>query len=126
MSQLYPKITVIPLNALGGGFTPIILTIMASRFEVIEDPSVNNGVQQGLTGYYTDTQPGSGFPEVGTQRTWLPNNNGQIGVAFEPIISESRRVHGGEGDYVGAQGTIVLQLQSLTQNTTQVLLAEWP
>lgn len=122
-----PKITRIALNAVGGGFTDIKLTIVASKVEVMEDPAVNDGAPQGLTGFYTDTQPATGFPNVGNQENWLPQTAGQRGYAFQPIVfgGIDGRVDGGHGGYVGAQGTVVLRLSSLTVTTTTVILAEW-
>jgi hypothetical protein len=128
MTAVNPKISNIAINAQGGALTPIILTIMASKVEVMEDPSQNDGVMQGLTGYYTDTQPGSGFPISGQQQVWLPNSNGQIGRAYEPIIfgGQDGRTHGAYSDFVGAQGTTILQLTTNGPNAGAVLLVEWP
>lgn len=127
MSNSNPRITPVPINASGGAFTAIVLTMMASKVRVMEDPSYNAGVLQGLTGFYVDTQPGAGSLNVVTQRTWLPNGNGQTGPAYEPIEfgGEAGRVHGGEGDYVGAQGTIILQLTTNSVNAGGILLEEW-
>ena len=123
-----PKVTSIPINALGAGFTPIVMTIMASKVRVMEDPSYNNGAPQGLTGYYADTQPATGNPQTGTLQVWLPNNQGQIGPAYQPISfggGEGGRVEGGQGDYVGADGTVILYLTTNTQLASAVLLEEW-
>lgn len=122
-----PKVTAIALNGSAGLFTDIPLTIMASKVEVMEDPSVNSGAAQGLTGFYTDTQPASGFPNQGTQQVWPAQTAGQRGSAFQPIVLGGRdgRVEGGHGDYVGAQGTIVLRLKSFSPTATQILLSEW-
>jgi hypothetical protein len=139
MPNTNPKVTPIAINAQGGLMTNITLTIMASKVDVIEDPSLNNGVQQGLTGYYIDTQPGLGIPPIEpggapppqanpqALQVWLPNSNGQTGAAFEPITfgGTDGRVHGGEGDYVGADGTVILQLTTNGQNAGGVLLREW-
>jgi len=117
----------------------IMLTMMASKVLVMEDPSVNNGVPQGLQGYYIDTQPpqpaipieagGAPPPQATPQglQVWLPQTTGQEGPAYQPIIlgGTDGRVHGGEGDYVGAQGLVVLQLQSYSETPSQVLLLEW-
>jgi hypothetical protein len=130
MTQVNPKVSNIALNAKGGALTNITLTIMASKVEVIEDPNFNGGVQQGLTGFYIDTQPPQStlIPSPAQQQTWLPANNGQTGHAYEPIIfgGTDGRVHGGEGNYVGAQGTVILQLTTNSENPGGVLLVEWP
>lgn len=123
-----PKVTSIPINALNGGFTDIVLTIMASKVRVQEDPSYNNGAFQGLTGFYTDTQPASGYPNVGPQKVWLGNDQGQVGPAYQPISfggTEGGRVDGGYGRYVGADGTIILRLTTNSQNPGGILLEEW-
>lgn len=133
-----PKVTAIAVNGNAGPFTAITLTMMASKVRVQEDPAVNNGAAQGLTGFLADTQPGatgtnpnggtSTFPSQGTQRTWLANANGQEGPAYQPICfggSEGGRVRGGQGDYVGADGTVILYLTSASATATQVLLEEW-
>ena len=139
MTEVNPKVTVIAINNNAGLMTNIVLTIMCSKVTVIEDPGQNNGVAQGLQGYYIDTQPGVGVPPIepgggappqaspSNLMTWLPNTNGQQGRAFEPIIfgGSDGRVHGGEGSYVGAQGTVVLQLRTNSENATNVLLEEW-
>ena len=130
MGEVNPKITQVPINGSGGGLTNIVLTIMASKVEVQEDPSVNTGAPQGLQGYYIDTPPGVAVPTPSPAglMTWLPNTAGQTGRAYQPIIfgGSDGRVHGGEGNYVGAQGTVVLQLKSLSPTATQILLVEYP
>lgn len=142
MGNSNPRVTSYAINAKGGAWVPIPLTIMASKVTVIEDPAFNNGVFQGLTGYYVDTQPPQNPgvdapsaaavpPGVATpayQQVWLPNTDGQEGQAFEPIKfggSEAGRVHGALGDYVGAEGTVVLWLTTNTQNAGAVLVEEW-
>jgi hypothetical protein len=144
MPNSNPKITAIAINAKGGLWTPIAMTIMSGKVTVQEDPAYNNGVAQGLTGYYVDTQPPQpaavaadwnpvdGVPPGVTlpayQQTWLPNNNGQEGQAYQPIKfggSEAGRVHGGYGDYVGAQGTVLLWLTTNSENAGGILLEEW-
>jgi|SRR5580658_3666723 hypothetical protein len=126
--EVNPKITNIPINAANGALTAIVLTIMASKVEVMEDPAYNGGELQGLTGYYADTQPATGFPQSGALQVWLPNNNGQTGRAYQPIIfgGSDGRVHGGEGNYVGAEGTIVLYLTTNSANPGGIILVEWP
>jgi len=141
MAAVNPKVTNIAINAQGGAMTNIVLTIMCSKVEVIEDPSYNGGVPQGLQGYYMDTQPGLPSPAViapigqappaaspANLQTWLPNNNGQIGKAYEPIIfgGTDGRVHGAYSDFVGAQGTTILQLTTNSPDAGGVLLVEWP
>ena len=138
MGNSNPKVTVIAVNAVGGAMVNIALTMLASKVEVMEDPSQNNGALQGLTGYYIDTQPpqptipielgGAAPPQASPSnlQVWLPNSQGQQGRAYEPIIfgGTDGRVHGGQGDYVGGQGTVILQLTS-NGAATNVLLTEW-
>lgn len=146
MGAINPKITNIAIGAVGTAMTNVVMTILASKVEIIEDPSTNNGVQQGLTGFYIDTAPpqptvpimpvvappGSPTPppQASPQnvQVWLPNTNGQIGRAYEPILfgGQDGRVHGGQGDYVGAAGTVVAQLTTNTPNAGGVLLVEYP
>ena len=125
--QNNPKVTNIALPAKGGVPVAITLTKVDSKVTVMEDPSLNNGVAQGLTGYYTDTQPGTGFPNSGPLQVWLPNTAGQQGRAYQPIIfgGSDGRVHGGEGNYVGADGTVILRLTSNSATPTGILLEEW-
>lgn len=138
MANSNPKVTPYAINAKGGVMTNIVLTIMASKADVIEDPSLNAGVPQGLTGYYIDTQPPQGVIPVSAAQipakatpqaiqVWLPNNNGQLGVAYEPIIlgGQDGRVHGGLGGEVGADGTVILQLTTNSATAGGVLLREW-
>ncbi len=134
MAQTNPKVTPIPINAKGGAFTDIVLTIMCSKVRVSEDPAYNDGALQGLTGYMYDTQPGLAAAGVeppvspNYQFVWLPNDSGQEGPGFEPISfggSEGGRVHGAFGDYVGAQGTFLLKLTTNSANAGGVLLEEW-
>ena len=140
MSQNNPVVRNIAINAKGGNMTNIALTILASKVEVMEDPALNGGVPQGLTGYYIDTQPpqptvpimpgGAAPPQADPSnlQVWLPATNGQNGRAYQPIIfgGDAGRVHGGEGGYVGAQGTVVLQLTSNTNNASGIILVQWP
>lgn len=140
MTAVNPKITNIALNGSAGALINIALTIMASKVRVSEDPAQNNGAPQGLQGYIIDTQPpqqaipiepGGGPPPEATPQNlqmWLPNTAGQNGPGFQPIVrgGESGRVHGGEGDYVGAQGTVILQLKSASATATGIILEEWP
>ena len=144
MAPINPKVTSIAINAKGGLWIPVPLTIMASKVTVEEDPAYNNGVFQGLLGYYVDTQPPqpatvgapwnpvNGVPPAASpnyQFTWLPNNAGQTGRAYEPIMfggGEGGRVHGGLGDYVGANGTVILWLTTNSVNPSGILLEEWP
>jgi hypothetical protein len=140
MAQINPKTTNIAINAKGVAMTNIALTILASKVEVMEDPALNGGVPQGLTGYYIDNQPpqptipivaGGGAPPQASPanlQVWLPPTNGQNGRAYQPIIfgGDAGRVRGGEGDYVGAQGTVVLQLTSNSPLASGIILTEWP
>lgn len=124
-----PKVTSIPINAKGGALTNIVLTILASKVVVMEDPSLNDGAMQGLTGFYIDTQPPQSpvTPQPAGQQVWLPNTQGQSGRAYQPIIfgGADGRVHGELGGYVGAQGTIILQLTTNSAAAGAVLLEEW-
>lgn len=140
MAQINPKITNIAINAKGGNMTNITLTILASKVEIMEDPALNNGVPQGLTGYYIDNQPpqpsipimpgGVAPPQASPSnlQVWLPATNGQNGRAYQPIIfgGQDGRVKGGESDYVGAQGTVVLQLTTNSPTAGGIVLVEWP
>lgn len=139
VTQINPKTTRIPINAKGGVMTNITLTIGASKVEVMEDPFYNGGVPQGLTGYYIDNQPAVGTPPIKPDgsappqaspadlQVWLPNDAGQVGRAYEPIIfgGDAGRVHGAFGEYVGAQGTVILQLTTNSVTAGGVLLVEW-
>jgi len=139
MSQTNPRVRNYPINAQGGAMTNIPLTMMSSKVEVIEDPSYNNGVFQGLQGYYIDTQPPQPpIPilapgEIPTQadpqalQTWLPPVAGVQGQAYEPIVfgGTDGRVHGGQGNYVGAQGTVILQLTTNSAQAGGVIVTEW-
>ncbi len=140
MTAVNPKITNIALNGNGGALKNIPLTIMASKVRVSEDPAQNNGVAQGLQGYIIDTQPpqptvpvepgGAAPPQASPAnlQVWLPNTAGQNGPGFQPIVfgGSDGRVHGGEGNYVGANGTVILQLQSASPTATGIILEEWP
>lgn len=126
-----PKVTNIAINGSGGALTNIAMTILASKVEVMEDPSVNAGVPQGLQGFYIDPQPPQEPVPVASPnvlQNWLGQTSGQMGRAYQPIIfgGSDGRVHGGEGNYVGALGTVILQLKSLTATATAILLVEWP
>jgi hypothetical protein len=142
MANSDPRRKSIPINAKGGAWTPIPLTITASKVEVMEDPAYNNGAFQGLTGYFVDTQPpqpaGVNAPAPAGptppaaipnyQFTWLPNDQGQEGAAYQPIKfggGEGGRVHGAFAEYPGAQGTVILWLTTNSQNAGGVLLEEW-
>jgi hypothetical protein len=129
MSQSNPKVTNIPINAAGGALTLITTTIMCSKVEVQEDPNYNAGVAQGLRGYYLDPESNHANParDNPIEQTWLPNTAGENGRAYQPIIfgGDAGRVHGGQGNYVGAQGTPLLSLVSSVL-ATGVLLVEWP
>jgi hypothetical protein len=128
MANSNPRVIPIAINGSAGPLTDIVLTIMASKVRVQEDPSYNNGALQGLTGFFTDTQPASGYPNVGPQKVWLQNDNGQEGPAYQPIDfggGEGGRVHGGFGEYVGAQGTIILRLKMNGPNAGGILLEQW-
>lgn len=131
MGQVNPKTTKVALEATGGAYTDIVLTIPCSKAEIQEDPALNAGVAQGLQGYYLDPDSkGAPVPDPAndTVNNWLPNTAGQNGRAFQPIIfgGVDGRVDGGKGNYVGAQGTPLLRLKSLTANATGVILVEWP
>lgn len=140
MAQDNPYLKSVAINALGGVMTLITLDILCSKVVVMEDPAYLEGAQQGLTGWRIDTnppQPAIVAPAVGAtpaqaspayQFTWLPNPDGQQGPAFEPIVfgGDAGRVHGGEGNYVGAQGTVILMLTTNSNNPSAVLVEQWP
>lgn len=130
MPQTNPKVTNIALNGDAGAYTVISTTIMASKVEIQEDPSLNAGVAQGLQGYYLDPNSNPANPSVdpaapGAQ-VWLPNTAGQNGRAYQPIIfgGDAGRVHGAEGNYVGQAP--LLKLRSNSATATGILLVEWP
>src|ERR1035441_9861946 len=64
MTAVNPKVTIVAINNNAGLMTNIVLTIMCSKVTIIEDPGQNNGVAQGLQGYYIDTQPAVGVPPI--------------------------------------------------------------
>jgi len=139
MAAVNPKITNIALNANSGAMKNIVLTIMASKVRISEDPAQNNGVPQGLQGYIIDTQPPQGAVPIepggaappqaspANLQMWLPNTAGQDGPGFQPIVlgGDAGRVHGAYAEYVGAEGTVVLQLQSASATPTGIILEEW-
>ena len=144
MSQTNPKVTNIAVNGNAGAFTLILLTILASKVQVTEDPTYNAGTAQGLAGYYLDPQAvlsaaflanptyaaakAVGYLANPNAQAWLPSTAGQQGQAYEPITfgGSDGRVHGGEGGYVGGQGSAVLMVTSNSATATGVLLTEWP
>lgn len=140
MAASNPKVSNIAINNIAGLMTNIVLTIMASRVVIAEDPNFNGGQLQGLQGYYIDTNPpqevtpimpgGLAPPNASPAnlQIWLPNTDGQLGPNFEPIIfggSEAGRVHGGQGYVVGGTGMVILQLRTNSINAGGVLLYEW-
>jgi hypothetical protein len=134
MPQTNPKVTNIAINNNAGAFTVIKGTMQASKVLVMEDPSLNAGVAQGLQGYYLDpnSNPANPTRDLGgnnaaVQQTWLPNSAGQTGPAYEPIIfgGPDGRVHGAYGEYTSAQGTPLLQLRTNSATAGGVLLVEW-
>lgn len=127
MANSNPRVIPIAINGSDGPLIDIVLTMMASRVRVQEDPSYNNGALQGLTGFYVDTQPASGYANVGPQKVWLANDNGQVGPAYEPIEfgGDGGRVHGGEGEYVGGAGTVILRLKMNGANAGGILLEQF-
>lgn len=128
--QVNPKVTNIAIGAMGGAMTLIAGTILASKVEVMEDPSFNEGVQQGLQGYYMNPNSNHANPtrDPANLQTWLPNSAGQQGRAYEPIIfgGADGRVHGGLGNYTSAQGTPLLELTTNSGNAGGIILVEWP
>jgi hypothetical protein len=121
----------------------IRLTIAASKALVQEDPAYNAGVFQGLTGYYLDPTAvlsaaflanptpaaalAAGYLANTKLQVWLSNSAGQQGQAYEPITfgGSDGRVHGGEGGYVGGQGSGILLISSVSA-AGGILLTEWP
>jgi hypothetical protein len=132
MPQVNPKRTYIAVNGNAGAFVLVKCTITCSKVRVQEDPNYNAGVAQGLKGYYLDpNSPNVAVndpTDLNYQQTWLPNSAGQVGPAYQPIEfgGDAGRVHGGEGNYVGAQGTPLLSLISASANATGIILEEWP
>jgi len=130
MAQVNPKVRNIVVPAAGAAPVIIAGTMLASKVVVMEDPNANNGVAQGLTGYFLDPTSNPANPTQDPQvlQTWLPQINGGQGPAYQPIIlgGTDGRVHGGEGNYVGAQNTPYLSLNSATNLPTAILLQEWP
>ena len=130
--QQVPKITNLPINAQGGEMTLIAGTILSSKVEVMEDPAYNNGVGQGLTGFYMDPDSNHANPAVNpvspNQQVWLTNATGGRGQAYQPIIfgGDDARVQGDHGLYVAAQGTPLLKLTTNSGNAGGVILVEWP
>lgn len=129
MSQTNPKVTNIAIPAKGGAAVTIATTILVSKVQVMEDPTYNAGTAQGLTGYYLDPDSNHANPAKDNPnlQVWLPNTDGQEGQAYQPIVfgGADGRVHGGEGLYVGAQGTPLLALTTNSNNAGGVLLVEW-
>jgi hypothetical protein len=132
MPQVNPKTTKVALNGSGGAYVDIALTILASKAEIQEDPNLNAGTAQGLTGFYLDPDSSHAAPAVDpandTVNQWLPNTTGQNGRAYQPIIfgGMDGRVDGGKGNYVGAAGTPLLRIRSSSATATGILLVEWP
>lgn len=130
--QQVPKITNIPINALGGAETLIAGTTLSSKVEIMEDPSYNAGALQGLSGYYMDPDSDQAAPALDPsapgKQVWLGVATGGRGRAFQPIIfgGEDARVSGGQGLYAAAQGTPLLRLTTNSVNPGGVLLVEWP
>ena len=143
MAQVNPKVTNIALSAKGGPWVVIQLTIAASKALVEEDPAYDSGTEQGLTGYILDPQAvlsaaflanptpaaalAAGYLANPNLQVWLPNSAGQQGQAYEPITfgGSDGRVHGGEGGYVGGQGSGILLLTT-NGSAGGILLTEWP
>lgn len=128
--QTNPKVTNIAVPAAGQPPVLIVGTMQASRVEVMEDPSLNAGVAQGLTGYYMDNAAARGSTPAKsnpTQQVWLPNTAGQQGQAYQPIRfgGDGGRVHGAVGEYTSSDSTPLLLLNSATGTATGVLLVEW-
>lgn len=128
--QTNPKVTNIVLNGSAGAYITISTTIMASKVEIQEDPSLNNGVAQGLQGFYLDPNSNPANPSLDESapgaQVWLANSAGQQGRAYQPILfgGADGRVHGGLGNYVGQAP--LLKLRSNSATPTGILLVEWP
>lgn len=130
MPQTNPKVTNIALNAKAGALILIAGTKVSGKVMVMEDPALNAGVPQGLTGFYMDPaskgnpQQDKGGNVAPVQQVWLANSAGQTGQAYQPIVFENR-VHGGLGEYAAADGTPLLFLTSNSATPSGVLLVEW-
>lgn len=142
MPQTNPKVTNVAIGGSAGAWTVILATILSSKLEVMEDPSI--GGAQGLQGYYMDPDavlsaaflanptPGTalakGYLANPNLQNWLPNPSGAPGQGFEPISfgGSDGRVHGGEGGYVAGQGRALLLIRSLGAAANGILLTEWP
>ena len=110
--QTNPKTTNVAVNGSGGGWTLIQGTILTGKVEIQEDPELNAGVGQGLQGYYLDPNAilsaafianptlavaqAEGYLANPNLQTWLPNTQGQMGRAYQPLIfgGADGRVHG--------------------------------
>lgn len=122
-----PRETYVPLNANGGGYTNIVLSMMARYVEIDEDESPNApnaGVAQGLMGNLIDPITGALTPAVAGNGFWK-----RISPPAAPTpaieLGDPRSVHGGQGVPVGGTGAVVAQLKSATATPTQVIVREF-
>ncbi len=122
-----PRLTYVPLNALGGAYTPIVLTMMARYVEIAEDVapgSPNGGVAQGFVGNLVDPITGELTPPVVGDGFWK-----QVDPAAEPQavikMGDPRGAQAGLGVPVGAMGATVAKLTSATATATQAIVREW-
>lgn len=139
MQGSIPKKQYVALNNNAGAFTVIRLTCMARYVEVIEDPSYNAGVAQGLQGNYLDPFLGQGglTPAAPGGQIWPVPPVGTAAIS----LGDPRQTHGGLGMPLGnggsggnldtpggnvALGTPILQLRSNTATATGVIVSEWP
>ncbi len=122
-----PRETYIPLNAVGGADTQIVLTMMARYVEIMEDVapgSPNGGVAQGLVGNLIDPIDGSLTPPAADGGYWKQDAPGAVPTpAF--ALGDPRAIRGGMGVPVGGKGAVVAALKSATATATQVIVREY-
>ncbi len=122
-----PRETYYALNALGGAYVKIPLTMMARFVEFLEDISPNSpngGVAQGLVGNKIDPVTLALTPPVAGNGKWVQANPEAVPtVVFS--LGDPRAVHGGMGVPVGGTGAVVAQLTSATATPTQVIVREY-
>jgi hypothetical protein len=122
-----PKLTYIPLNALGGAVTSIPLSMMARFVEIAEDVapgSPNGGVAQGFAGNLVDPVTGVLSPPTVGAGYWKQSAPESVPEAIIKL-GDPRSVHGGLGVPVGGTGAVVAKLTSATATPTQAIVREW-